>query len=180
MSSHSRGGFHPRLAVPEDEQRERLTRLGFGVDADWTVQTPFWRWHDVRRDIDVVEEVGRFRLEDVPATLPTRQAIFGRLTHAQRLRRVVEDVLVGAGLYEAYTYSLQHGDPDANALELPEPLSSQQRVLRTTLAVGLLGAAKHNLDGYRLVLNCNESAGQTVPHLHLHLLGGRDFRWPPG
>jgi histidine triad (HIT) family protein len=35
-------------------------------------------------------------------------------------------------------------------------------------------------DGYRLVLNCQEKAGQTVPHLHLHLLGGRDFSWPPG
>jgi histidine triad (HIT) family protein len=35
-------------------------------------------------------------------------------------------------------------------------------------------------DGYRLVLNCKERAGQTVPHLHLHLLGGREFRWPPG
>ena len=35
-------------------------------------------------------------------------------------------------------------------------------------------------DGYRLVLNCKEQAGQTVPHLHLHLLGGRDFGWPPG
>jgi histidine triad (HIT) family protein len=35
-------------------------------------------------------------------------------------------------------------------------------------------------DGYRLVLNCKEPAGQTVPHLHLHLLGGRQFRWPPG
>lgn len=34
--------------------------------------------------------------------------------------------------------------------------------------------------GYRLVLNCKELAGQTVPHLHLHLLGGRPFRWPPG
>lgn len=34
--------------------------------------------------------------------------------------------------------------------------------------------------GYRLVLNCLESAGQTVPHLHLHLLGGRVFAWPPG
>jgi histidine triad (HIT) family protein len=41
-------------------------------------------------------------------------------------------------------------------------------------------AAKLKIDGYRLVLNCNESAGQTVPHLHLHLLGGRDFSWPPG
>jgi len=72
--------------------------------------------------------------------------MYGRLTHEQRLRRQVADVLVGAGMYEVYTYSLQHGDPDPNALELPEPLSSQQRVLRTTLAVGLLGAAKHNLD----------------------------------
>jgi histidine triad (HIT) family protein len=35
-------------------------------------------------------------------------------------------------------------------------------------------------DGYRLVFNCKERAGQTVPHLHLHLLGGRDFGWPPG
>jgi phenylalanyl-tRNA synthetase beta chain len=134
------------LAVPQDEQRERLTRLGFRVDADWTVQTPFWRWHDVRRDIDVVEEVGRFHLEDVPATLPERTEMFGVLTPRQKLRRVVEDVLVGAGLYEAYTYSLQAWDPDPDAIELPEPLSSQQRVLRTTLAVGLLGAARHNVD----------------------------------
>src|SRR5690242_2479743 len=35
-------------------------------------------------------------------------------------------------------------------------------------------------DGYRLVINCREKAGQTVPHLHMHLLGGRDFTWPPG
>jgi len=35
-------------------------------------------------------------------------------------------------------------------------------------------------DGYRLVLNCKEQAGQTVPHLHLHLLGGRSMHWPPG
>jgi histidine triad (HIT) family protein len=35
-------------------------------------------------------------------------------------------------------------------------------------------------DGYRLVINCQERAGQTVPHLHMHLLGGRDFSWPPG
>jgi histidine triad (HIT) family protein len=35
-------------------------------------------------------------------------------------------------------------------------------------------------DGYRLVINCKERAGQAVPHLHLHLLGGRDMTWPPG
>lgn len=35
-------------------------------------------------------------------------------------------------------------------------------------------------DGYRVVINCNAGAGQTVFHLHLHLLGGRPMRWPPG
>jgi len=35
-------------------------------------------------------------------------------------------------------------------------------------------------DGYRIVINCRERAGQTVPHLHLHLLGGRAMSWPPG
>lgn len=34
--------------------------------------------------------------------------------------------------------------------------------------------------GYRLVFNCNAGAGQSVYHLHLHLLGGRPMRWPPG
>ncbi len=37
-----------------------------------------------------------------------------------------------------------------------------------------------NLEGYRLVFNCNEIAGQTVFHLHCHLLGGRQMHWPPG
>ena len=34
--------------------------------------------------------------------------------------------------------------------------------------------------GYRIVVNCQEQAGQTVPHLHFHLLGGRAMGWPPG
>ena len=35
-------------------------------------------------------------------------------------------------------------------------------------------------DGYRVVMNCNEAAGQSVFHIHLHLLGGRPMTWPPG
>ncbi|MBF0487099.1 MAG: histidine triad nucleotide-binding protein [Nitrospirae bacterium] len=34
--------------------------------------------------------------------------------------------------------------------------------------------------GFRLVMNCNEDAGQSVFHIHLHLLGGRSLSWPPG
>ena len=39
-----------------------------------------------------------------------------------------------------------------------------------------------NIDrnGYRLIVNCNEDAGQTVFHLHMHILGGRKLTWPPG
>ena len=35
-------------------------------------------------------------------------------------------------------------------------------------------------EGYRTVMNCNAGAGQAVFHIHLHLLGGRPMRWPPG
>jgi len=35
-------------------------------------------------------------------------------------------------------------------------------------------------DGYRLVLNCNPAGGQTVFHIHMHLIGGRNLGWPPG
>ena len=35
-------------------------------------------------------------------------------------------------------------------------------------------------DGYRLVINAGDHAGQTVPHLHVHVLAGRPLKWPPG
>ena len=41
-------------------------------------------------------------------------------------------------------------------------------------------AAKEELEDYRLVINNGVGAGQTVFHLHVHILGGRAFSWPPG
>ena len=43
-------------------------------------------------------------------------------------------------------------------------------------------AAEEGIDntGYRVVMNCGEDGGQTVWHIHLHLLGGRHMTWPPG
>ena len=35
-------------------------------------------------------------------------------------------------------------------------------------------------DGYRVILNCNEAGGQSVWHIHMHLMGGRRLNWPPG
>ena len=40
-----------------------------------------------------------------------------------------------------------------------------------------LGVAK---EGYRIVNNCGENGGQTVPHMHFHILAGRKLSWPPG
>lgn len=39
---------------------------------------------------------------------------------------------------------------------------------------------REGFDDYRTVFNCGEGAGQSVPHLHLHVLAGRPFAWPPG
>jgi histidine triad (HIT) family protein len=48
------------------------------------------------------------------------------------------------------------------------------------LVAAKLAADRKLTDGYRTVFNNGRGAGQSVFHLHLHLLGGRDFRWPPG
>jgi histidine triad (HIT) family protein len=52
------------------------------------------------------------------------------------------------------------------------------RMMRT--AASLAKAAGHAETGYRTVFNCNSGAGQSVYHIHLHVLGGRSFHWPPG
>jgi histidine triad (HIT) family protein len=48
------------------------------------------------------------------------------------------------------------------------------------VAANLARKEKIDQNGFRLVVNCNRDAGQAVFHLHLHLLGGRRFNWPPG
>ncbi len=133
------------IETPPDEQHAILRRLEFGVDGE-KVSVPTWRARDVTREIDVVEEVARFRLADVPARLPTRQAMFGRLSKHQRIRRRVEDVLVGFGYSEAYTWSLLPEESATGGVGLQEPLSSEQAVLRTSLIEGLLASARRNVD----------------------------------
>ncbi len=133
------------IETAPEEQHAILRRLGFDVAGE-SVVVPTWRARDVTREIDVVEEVGRFRLDDVPFRLPRRQAMFGRLTKAQRIRRRIQDLLVGLGYSEAYTWSLLPDDPAPGAVRLQEPISSEQAVLRTSLVEGLLASARRNVD----------------------------------
>jgi histidine triad (HIT) family protein len=64
---------------------------------------------------------------------------------------------------------------NAAALAIAEPLV----VAELFKFAGELAKENH-LSGYRTVFNTGASAGQSVFHAHLHLLGGRDFQWPPG
>jgi len=163
------------IETPPDQQYELLRRLGFEVEGE-AVTVPTWRARDVTREIDVVEEVVRFRLEDVPARLPVRQAMFGRLSKVQRIRRKIQDTLVGFGFSEAYTWSLLADDPDPDAVRLQEPLSSEQAVLRTSLLQGLIAAARRNVDVGNEGVALFELA-------HVYLPSGQDLpdeRWHVG
>jgi phenylalanyl-tRNA synthetase beta chain len=135
------------LDVAPDEQRATLRGLGFEVSDDWDVTVPTWRARDVTREIDLIEEVARPLLDRLPLTMPLRRHVRGRLTKEQRLRRLVEDALVGAGLSEAYTWSLVATDPSPDAIRLPNPMTSDQAILRTTIVPGLVEAARTGVDG---------------------------------
>jgi phenylalanyl-tRNA synthetase beta chain len=165
------------IGIPTEaaEQDRILERLGFDV-AGGQVTVPTWRARDVAREIDLVEEIARFRLEDVPFTLPRRRAMFGALTRSQKLRRRVEDTLAGLGFVETYTPSLRADDPAADALRLPEPLSADLAVLRTRLLPSLVEAARRNLELGAAAVELFEvarvyEAGDELPTERLHVAG---------
>jgi phenylalanyl-tRNA synthetase beta chain len=133
------------LSTSPEEQLSILGRLGFERRGD-DVVVPTWRARDVTRELDVVEEIARFRLDEVPFTLPARRAMFGALTPLQRLQRRVEDVLAGLGLVETYTPSLRQDDATPGAWRLSEPSSIELAVLRTRVLPSLVDAARRNLE----------------------------------
>jgi phenylalanyl-tRNA synthetase beta chain len=148
------------IDTPPDQQGRLLVQLGFDLSGD-DVIAPTWRARDVTREIDVVEEVARFRLQDVPFTLPERRAMFGTLTREQQLRRRVEDALVGLGFAETYTPSLR--PDDATTWKLSEPISVELTALRTRLLPSLVEAAARNLDAGAAAIALFEIARVYLP-----------------
>ena len=70
-------------------------------------------------------------------------------------------------------------DPQAptHFLVIPkEHIASAAEIFATIARI----CAEHGWESYRVVTNCGEQAGQTVQHLHFHVLSGRDMTWPPG
>jgi phenylalanyl-tRNA synthetase beta chain len=131
------------VETPPEVQYAILDKLGFERRVE-SVVVPTWRARDVSREVDVIEEIARFRLEDVPFTLPARRAMFGTLTREQQLRRRLEDALVGLGFAETYTPSLR--PDDETTWKLPEPISVELTALRTSLLPSLVEAVRRNID----------------------------------
>jgi phenylalanyl-tRNA synthetase beta chain len=160
------------LEIDPAAQLRTLEKLGFAPEGG-SVRVPTWRMRDVTREADLVEEVGRFHLSEVPFTTARGEA--GLLTRDQRFRRLVEEVLAGAGLSEAYTPTLVAEDPAPDAIRLPEPLSADQAVLRTTLLNGLVDSARRNVDAGNESIALFEIArvylpsGEPKPDEHWHL-----------
>ncbi len=136
--------------------KQLLQAIGFtAVDADdgLDVTVPDFRRADITREADLIEEVARLGgLENLPATLPARNAAVGRLTPAQRLRRRAEDALAAQGLHEVVGWSFAapelaeklHLIEAGSPLTLANPMSSEQSQLRTTLLGSLLDVAQRN------------------------------------
>ena len=63
-----------------------------------------------------------------------------------------------------------------------EATSNDTQLLGTLLAAAAATARQEGLGetGYRIVINNGPDGGETVPHLHVHVLGGRQLEWPPG
>ncbi|HVW18604.1 MAG TPA: phenylalanine--tRNA ligase subunit beta [Solirubrobacteraceae bacterium] len=151
------------LGAPIDggRQAQILEALGFGVapapgGLDATV--PHWRRNDVTREVDLIEEVARVAgIEELPLTLPPRRRLHAATpSHAQRVRRRAEDALVGAGLHEIAGWSFTEpavldrllvpaGHPLRDVVELANPMSERESILRPTIVASLLDAARHNL-----------------------------------
>jgi phenylalanyl-tRNA synthetase beta chain len=151
------------MEIPQADQVAYLERLGFGarVDGeDLEVSVPPDRYHDVTREIDLIEEVGRIHGFDrhLPTTLPAvGEGKVGRLNRTQRLRRRAEDELRQAGGFdqivgwsftdpgEAGRLRIEEPDPRADPILVANPLSDEGAAMRTTLLGSLLDVAARNL-----------------------------------
>jgi phenylalanyl-tRNA synthetase beta chain len=107
---------------------------------------------DLEREIDLVEEVARrVGLDNIPRRVPSNPAKVGLLTPAQRERRTVVEVLVGAGFDEIYTLPLvatsdleRAGLATAAVISVENPLRAEESVLRPRLLPGVLRAVAYN------------------------------------
>jgi histidine triad (HIT) family protein len=106
--------------------------------------------------------------------------------------KIISGDIPSKKVYEdAHTYAFEDTDPKAPTHVLVVPKKHIEGLNKSTgedaeiigrchLTAAKIARDRQIEDGYRTVLNVGPRSGQSVFHLHVHLLGGRDLRWPPG
>ncbi len=115
-------------------------------------------------------------------TLPA-DTIFGRIIRREIPARIEHEDDLCLAFHDVAPQAPVHllVIPKQPIPSLAEVSEADAPLLGHLVAVAALLARKLGLaDGYRLVVNCGRDGGQTVHHLHVHLLGGRPLGWPPG
>jgi phenylalanyl-tRNA synthetase beta chain len=148
-------------------------------DGDFRVDIPSWR-PDCEREIDVIEEVARHHgYSEIFRTMPPITQV-GGLSAYQRDRRRVREVLVGAGLSEAWATSflapedLARAGVDLEAVEVENPMTAEESVLRPSLLPGLLRAVAANAGHRRPDVTLFE-----IGHVFLPPAGGEQLPVEP-
>ncbi len=145
------------------EIKELLASIGFDVeisydrdDAPLSVTIPSFR-PDIERDIDIIEEVARLKgYDNIPVTMPASLMICHRPPQHWNAVRNLRDFLVGSGFSETISYSfvsaglwdkiqLAADDSRRHTVQVLNPLTEEQAVMRTTLVPSLLEIASRNI-----------------------------------
>jgi phenylalanyl-tRNA synthetase beta chain len=133
------------------EVEQTLTRLNCQLAPTdqpevWAVTVPPYRYRDLEREIDLIEEVARiYGYNQFDDTLPPVQSDVGYLSPEQAIARSVREAFRGIGLNELVHYSL--GKPDKpNQVVLSNPLLAEYSALRIDLLDGLIDAYQYNIE----------------------------------
>lgn len=184
--------------VEPDECSRILAALGLDVRDSRTgalqVTVPTFR-PDLTREIDLIEEVVRvWGMERVAPTLPGGRGRVGRLSERQRWLRRIDTTMRAAGLNETMTYSFidpadlgrarLHVAEDEVIVELTNPMSEEQAVMRTSLLPGLLRSVSYNqrrgvsdIHLYEVGTVFSTSPGRKLPREHSSLGGVLAGMW---
>ncbi len=126
-----------------------LTSTSFG---DWTVTVPPYRYRDLEREIDLIEEIARMHgFNNFYESLPEKGEV-GALSLEQLVLRRLRSALRGAGLNELMHYSLGKPGNDREVV-LSNPLLAEYSALRTNLIDGAIDAFQYNLEQGNGALN---------------------------
>lgn len=109
--------------------------------------------------------------------------IFGRIIRGEIPARIEHDDDLCLAFHDVAPQAPTHVlvIPKKPIESLAETQDDDERLLGHLVLVATRLARRLGLgDGYRLVVNCGRDGGQSVDHLHVHLLGGRPLGWPPG